>query len=359
MKERRPIPFNVLTGFLGAGKSTLLQQILTGASSQAVAVFINEFGEVPVDHLLVDAVKAETVLLKNGCVCCSIRGELKTALLGLLARLRSGELPPVERVILETSGLTEPGSVVATILNDSQLCHQFQVASIVTCIDAKLAEMQATAYPEWMAQVAAAEKILITKADLVTRVELLKIWHYVQGINPVADIFDSTSKPQLGDLFTDRLPADSSRFNVSDASEHVLDRHLPPESHALGLTQSFFLEIDRTLNWERFALWLSLLLHAHGNKVLRIKGVLRIEGTDDLIIIQGVQHLIHPPIHLTKRMAKTEVSKLVFIVRDLDPDKIRRSFAAFGLAEPKEIPVAAYRRSGRCKNPQITQITQI
>jgi G3E family GTPase len=241
MKERRSIPFNVLTGFLGAGKSTLLQQILAGASGQAVAVLINESGEVPVDHLLIDAVKAETVLLKNGCVCCSVRGELKTALLDLLARLRSGGLPPVERVILETSGLTEPGSVVATILNDPQLCHQFQVATIVTCIDAKLAEMQANAFPEWMAQVAAAEKILITKADLVTPAEMLSIRRYVQTINPVADIFDSTSKLQLADLFTDRLPADASRFHVSEAGEHDLDRHLSTKSgHALGHNPELF-----------------------------------------------------------------------------------------------------------------------
>ena len=157
------------------------------------------------------------------------------------------------------------------------------------------------------------------------------------------------TKPEVKDyynVFTNRLSADSSRFHVSDASEHDLDGHLSPKSsHVLGSTQSFFLEIARTLNWERFALWLSLLLHAHGNKVLRVKGVLRIEGTDDLIVIQGVQHLIHPPIHLTNRMAKAEVSKLVFIVRDLDPDKIRRSFAAFGLATPIEASATAYAKA--------------
>jgi G3E family GTPase len=343
MNQRRAIPFNVLTGFLGAGKSTLLQQILTGAAGQGVAVLINEFGDVPVDHLLVDAVKAEAVLLKNGCVCCSIRGELKAALLGLLARLRSSAVPPVERVILETSGLTEPATVVATILNDPQLSHQFQMATIVTCIDTKLAAMQARAFPEWMAQVTAAEKVLITKADLVTPAELLGIRQYVQDINPVADIFDSTNRPQLADLFADKLPADLSRFAVSHENKHGLDSHLSEDSsHALGSTKSFFLEIARTLNWERFALWLSLLLHAHGNKVLRVKGVLRIEGTDDLIVIQGVQHLIQPPIHLTNRMAKTEVSKLVFIVRDLDPATIRRSFAAFGLARPIEASASVY-----------------
>jgi G3E family GTPase len=343
MKERRAIPFNVLTGFLGAGKSTLLQQILTGAAGQGVALLINEFGEVPVDHLLVDAVKAEAVLLKNGCVCCSVRGELKAALLGLLAKLRSDEMPPIERVILETSGLTEPATVIATILNDPQLCHQFQMATIVTCIDAKLAAMQASAFPEWMAQVTAAEKILITKADLVTPAELLRTRQYVQGINPIADIFDSTNRPQLADLFADKSLADLSRFDLSDESEHRVDGHFSPDSiHALDSTKSFFLEIARTLNWERFALWLSLLLHAHGNKVLRVKGVLRIEGTDDLIVIQGVQHLIHPPIHLTNRMAKAEISKLVFIVRDLDPETIRRSFTAFGLARPIEASATVY-----------------
>lgn len=346
MKERRPIPFNVLTGFLGAGKSTLLQQILSGESGQAVAVLINEFGEVPVDHLLVDAVKAETVLLKNGCVCCSVRGELKTALLGLLTRLRSGDLPPFERVILETSGLTEPGSVVATILNDPQLSHQFQMATILTCVDAKMGEMQAGAFPEWMAQVAAAEKILITKADLVTPSELTRICRYVQRINPIAEIFDSTKEPGLADLFADRLPAESSRFHAPQEAEHHLGRHPSPNpDHALDSTQSFYLEITRTLSWERFALWLSLLLHAHGNKVLRVKGVLRIEGTDDLIVIQGVQHLIHPPIHLTNRMGNGEISKLVFIVRDLDPENIRRSFAAFGLAQPVDSSLAVYAKA--------------
>jgi G3E family GTPase len=160
------IALNVITGFLGSGKTTLLKRLLQGESLGDTALLINEFGDVGIDHLLVEEVAPDTVLLPSGCVCCSIRGELKDALLGLLQRRERGEIPAFKRVILETTGLADPAPILATLNNDVQLRGRFHVGLVITLVDASHAALQERLHPEWLAQVAAADRMLLSKTDL-------------------------------------------------------------------------------------------------------------------------------------------------------------------------------------------------
>ncbi len=158
------LPLHILSGFLGSGKTTLLKGWLTHQNLNDVALLVNEFGEVGIDHHLLNEVAPDTVLLPSGCVCCQIRGELKTALLDLYERRTRGELPPFSQVILETTGLADPAPILSTLLHDPQLKHHFSQGTLVTLVDAEHARLQSAHQPEWLAQVSAADKLCSANA---------------------------------------------------------------------------------------------------------------------------------------------------------------------------------------------------
>ncbi|MCK1788568.1 GTP-binding protein, partial [Pseudomonas sp. TNT11] len=176
------IALNVITGFLGSGKTSLLARLLQGESLGDTALLINEFGDIGIDHLLVEEVAPDTVLLPSGCVCCSIRGELKDALLGLLQRRERGEIPAFKRVILETTGLADPAPILATLNNDVQLRGRFHIGLVITLVDASHAALQERLHPEWLAQVAAADRLLLSKTDRVDDCEPLRV--HLRALNP-------------------------------------------------------------------------------------------------------------------------------------------------------------------------------
>lgn len=194
------IALNVITGFLGSGKTTLLKRLLQDEAMGDSALLINEFGDVGIDHLLVEEVAPDTVLLPSGCVCCSIRGELKEALLSLLERRTRGEIPQFRRVILETTGLADPAPILATLSNDPQLRGRFHIGLVVTLVDASHAALQERLHPEWLAQVAAADRLLLSKTDLVDALSLSTLRHHLQQLNfsaPLLDTVDVHSGDQL------------------------------------------------------------------------------------------------------------------------------------------------------------------
>ena len=176
------LPVTLVTGFLGSGKSTLLADVLHGDAAKDTAVLINEFGEVGLDHLLVGEVDARTVLLDNGCVCCSIRGELKEALATLFSQRARGDLPPFSRVVLETTGLATPAPIVATLLADPVIRSHYALNATVTVVDALNAAQQRARHPEWLAQVSAADRLLISKSDLVDSTDIAALAHIVGAL---------------------------------------------------------------------------------------------------------------------------------------------------------------------------------
>src|ERR1700751_181734 len=182
------IPLNVVTGFLGSGKTTLLRKLLAADLGNETALLINEFGEIGIDHLLVGEIAPDMVLLKSGCVCCSIRGELKDAVVQLFSKREKGQIPRFRRVLLETTGLADPAPIFATVLADPMLRHHFGLGVIIAVVDAFNAGLHEELHPEWMAQVTSADRLVLTKTDLVSEQANRALQKHLRVINPTAVI---------------------------------------------------------------------------------------------------------------------------------------------------------------------------
>ncbi|WP_455912899.1 CobW family GTP-binding protein [Pseudomonas syringae] len=319
------IALNVITGFLGSGKTTLLKRLLQGETLGDTALLINEFGDVGIDHLLVEEVAPDTVLLPSGCVCCSIRGELRDALTDLLQRRAKGEVPAFRRILLETTGLADPAPILATINNDPHLRGRVHIGLVVTVVDASHAALQERLHPEWMAQVAAADRLLISKADLADDDALRSLQRRLQSINPAPVL--TTDAIQSGDqlLLGDGLHSSDPAQEV--ARWHLMAVRSTPARH--GEAQVCCLTFERPLDWVAFGVWLSMLLRCHGERILRVKGLLNVNNSHSPVVIHGVQHCLHAPVHLPAWPGDDHRSRLVFIVRGLDTALLRRSFEAF------------------------------
>ena len=319
------IALNVITGFLGSGKTTLLKRLLKDERMGDTALLINEFGDVGIDHLLVEEVAPDTVLLPSGCVCCSIRGELRDALAGLLERRARGEIPVFRRVILETTGLADPAPILATLINDPHLRGRFHVGLVVTLVDATHWALQERLHPEWMAQVAAADRLLISKTDGVSLERQQALRGRLEAINP-APILD-TAEIHGGDqlLLGEGL---RSVEPVREVTRWQLHR-VQSTAARHGDAQVCCLTFERPLDWVVFGVWLSMLLRCHGERILRVKGLLNVNNSQAPVVIHGVQHCLHPPVHLTAWPGEDHTSRLVFILRGVDAEQLRRSFEVF------------------------------
>jgi G3E family GTPase len=333
-----PITANILTGFLGSGKTSLLRRLLKQPDLSDTAVMINEFGEVGLDHLLIEAVDEDVVLLDSGCVCCTIRGDLKEALLRLYARRQAGEVPPFQRVVIETTGLADPAPIVATFSADPMLKHHFRVGNVVTVVDAECGNANLDLYEESRRQVAIADRLVVSKIDIAAEPKTASLRKRLERINPTARIRESSeSDDASAALLTHDTHGEATRLEevsrwieASLADEHHAhdhDDHAHDERHH-GI-RSLLISADEPLDWAAFGLWLSMLLNRHGSSVLRAKGLINVIGRDKPVVVQGVQHLIHKPVHLDRWPEGEPRTRLVLIVRDLDEALIRRSFNAF------------------------------
>jgi G3E family GTPase len=341
------IPVTLVTGFLGSGKSTLLADILTGEAARDTAVLVNEFGAVGLDHLLMGEVDTQTVLLDNGCVCCSIRGELKDALATLFSRRARGEVPPFSRVVLETTGLATPAPIIATLLADPVIRSHYVLNAILTVVDAMHAGVQRARHPEWLAQVTAADRILISKVDLAVAEDVEQLRSTLASLNPAAEIVQreivqhdgSTDSTLATLLFTpassqgliSRIGAQSVEFGVN--SRRLMHRNEVERERI----ESCCIRIDEPLDWQVFTLWFTMLLNRHGDKILRVKGLLSIAGSERPAVLHAVQHLVHPVLHLDTWPDAIRATQLVFITEALAGEQIEASYRRFclALAEPE------------------------
>lgn len=330
------IPLNVVTGFLGSGKTSLLRKLLSSDLGNETALLINEFGEIGIDHLLVGEIAPDTVLLKSGCVCCSIRGDLRDSITQLFSRRQKGLIPRFRRILLETTGLADPAPIFATVLSDPMLRHHFGLGVIITVVDAFNAALHEELHPEWMAQVTSADRLVLAKTDLVTEETLKKLQHQLRGINPTALMMTNIEAKQGDPLLLDaglhgiRADLEAERwvnnFRSFDQSED-LHGHLTDCAHSK--VNSFCVVFDEQINWTAFGLWLSMLLNRHGRNILRVKGILHLTGANYPVAIHGVQHLVHPPVHLPQWSDKDRRSRVIFIVRDIDQKVIQQSLKIF------------------------------
>jgi G3E family GTPase len=331
------IPVNVITGFLGSGKTTLLQGLLASPEMANTAVLINEFGEIALDHHLLMRVDESTAVLSSGCVCCTVRDDLVPAIRGLFSRRERGEIPRFNRVVIETSGLADPASIAFTVLREPVLQHHFRLGNVVTTVDAANARSQLDSFPEAIRQVAMADRIVLTKTDLCPPEDLPPLLARLRGINPAASVSDS----RLGDvrpgplLFEDVYDSEGKMAEVLRWIEPAGDTHgKGGHAHTEGV-HAFAMTYDRPLNWSAFGIWLTMLLHRHGQRVLRVKAVLNVQGSATPVAVHGVQHIVHPPVHLPGWPDDERRSRIVFIVKDLTRAQIEASLDAFNrLANP-------------------------
>jgi len=317
MRDER-IAVSVLTGFLGSGKTTVLRHLLATPALRNTAVLINEFGAVGLDHLLVDAMAGEPVLLGGGCVCCTLRGDVRDSLLDLWARRVRGTLPAFDRVVIETTGLADPIPVVASVTHDLALRHHFKPGQIVTTVDAVQGLATLGRYSESRQQVQAADTLLVTKRDLASPTALEETTAALAGLNPLARIEPIVAgAAPLATL----LGLDGRETIANAARWSALPAAASPRHSGIAAT---VIEADRPLDWAAFALWFSLLAHRHGAQILRMKGILSLEGSATPVLVQSAQHLVHRPEHLPA--ATPDHSFLVLITDGLDASLLRRSF---------------------------------
>lgn len=335
-------PVFVITGFLGSGKTTLLARLLRDPALADTAVLINEFGEVGLDHHLLERVDETMVLLASGCLCCTIRGELSEAIKRLLSQRERGLVPPFRRLVIETTGLADPLPVITTLAADPVLKHHVRLGAVITTVDAVNGADQLRRQPESAKQAAVADRLVLTKTDLVDAQAVEAATRSLRALNPDAPLLRSAEE----DIDAQHLLSDGSVLAVSAIGRM---RCLPVDSAAAEAAnpvrhgeavEAFSLIVEEPLDWTSFGLWLSMLLHRHGGEILRVKGILNIEGSATPVAIHGVQQLVHVPKHLGAWPDQDRRSRIVFIVRGLDPALISRSLHAFGTLS-EVLPVAA------------------
>ncbi len=324
-------PVTVVTGFLGSGKTTLLGRVLSEPSMSNTAVLVNEFGEVGLDHHLLRRVDERAVLLGNGCVCCTTREDLVEALLGLLDLDQRGEIPRLDRVVIETTGLADPAPILHTIFADPVLQHHFSVDLVLTTVDAVNGDLHLDRNPESVKQIAAADKVVVTKTDTAQPDSVRDIISRLGAINPSARVFVAA----FGETDVDEL------FRPDGVVSHTVPAVLAGEPHDVGETHSVSLTFDGSVDWTAFGIWLSMLLHARGEDVLRVKGLLDV-GEAGPVVVNGVQHTIHPPEHLDRWPDEDHRSRIVFITKGIRPEELLGSLDAFrALLGASPLPLGA------------------
>jgi len=387
------IPLHVITGFLGSGKTTLLNRILREPAWSDSAVLINEIGAVSIDHHLVDRIDSgdnlDVVVLQGGCTCCALRGDMVAALRELYQRRAEGSVPRFARVVLETTGLADPAPVLFTIRADAALRHKFVPGTVVATFDAVHGIAQLARHPESRKQIAVADYVTLTKTDIEERHSCSEICEAIGRINPAAILSDARNTATLSDILGSGIPnnvwpndaydshksddepsrsyeahkpsyaspaslndtyeADKSNLaNNENIARHFNNQSILSSAASLGGKRSFpgqffaddvaehtpdiasvAITLDEPVEWSAFAVWLTLLLHAHGEKMLRFKALMKVAGWENPVALNGIHHMIHPPIHLDGWPAGPRVSRLVFIAQGLAMARIEPSLRRF------------------------------
>ena len=337
-------PVTVLTGFLGAGKTTLLNHLLRQPALARTAVLVNEFGEIGLDHLLVEKLDDSTVLLNAGCLCCTVRGDLARVLREMLPRARRDE---ITRVIIETTGLADPVPILATLMTDPVAASAYRLDGIVTVVDAVNGMTHLDTQEEAVRQVAVADRIIISKADLADPKPLRE---RLRALNPgarMAQVAHGAADPAFilhAGSFDPaaRIPDVAGWLNAAAFNANSHHHHHDPNRHDARIS-AFCVTLDSPLDWAAMALWLEILVASKGEHLLRVKGILNLKDQDRPVAIHAVRHLLHPPVKLSAwPEGDARTSRIVFITRDLPRMVIEDGLRAFqDAAAGPAIPPAA------------------
>ena len=378
---RRPAagrsPVVLVTGFLGAGKTTLLRALLESPEGRGTAVVVNEFGEVGLDHLLVEQANEQTVLLDSGCLCCTVRGDLVDTLRDLFVKRVRGEIPAFDRVVVETTGLADPAPILHTLMSDPLLSARYRLDGVITTVDAVNGSKELDEHQESIKQAAVADRIVLTKTDIADEARIAALEARLRALNPAAprirashgaveprSLFDAglynpeTKGPDVvrwlrEEAYRDapdhsHCDHDHGRCDHDHGHDHGHDHHAHGDhDHGNGhhhhdvnrhddRISAFCLTVDRTIDWGAFVAFMETLISLRGDDLLRVKGVLDLTGADRPVVIHGVQHLFHPPVQIEAWPGDERRSKIVFITRDIPRDLIERTFGAYMDAAEEE-----------------------
>lgn len=349
------LPVTLLTGFLGSGKTTLLNQLIRHLPRTAVVM--NEFGEISLDHDLLEKMEGPMAVLSGGCVCCTVVGSLSPTLKNLYMARERGDIPRFERVVIETTGIADPAPILDTLLNDPWVRARFRMDGVVTTVDAVLGEAQLDSYFEAVRQVAVADRLILTKTDLASAGELAALKERLAELNPAAEQLAAVR----GEMDFDRI-LDLGLFNARDKVPDVQkwlneQRYKPAKAGGLmgkkptpgdghdNRIRAFSIVIDEPIPPAGLQAALEMLIGFRSEYLLRFKAIVNLTGHDKPTVLHGVQHVLYPETELEKWPSDDHRSRFVFIVRDLEPEFVAKVLADFAqaasLATPPDFPLTA------------------
>jgi len=366
------IPISVLTGFLGSGKTTLLAKLVKRPEMSNTALVINEFGEVGIDHMLVEKSDESVVVLDSGCLCCTVRSDLADTLRELLKRRYFKEIPQFDRVMIETTGLADPAPILHTLMTDPVIAARYRLDSVITTVDAETGSNTLDKQPESVKQAAVADRLLLTKTDIATPEKVAALEARIAAINPAADpirviqgeinpdllfgagLWDPSKKiPDVAAWLREEAYADGHDHHHHHDHDHGHDHghehhdhghdhehqehgHGPHHhQHAHDVNRhddhirSFCIRLEEPMDWDRFVDFMEALISTHGDNLLRVKGILNIDGAKGPVAIHGVQHVFHPPAMLPHWPDSDHGSRIVMICRDIAREPVEKMLKAF------------------------------
>jgi len=331
------LPVTVVTGFLGSGKTTLIRRLLAHPGMNRAAVIVNEFGEVGIDHELVAASSENVTLLGSGCICCVVRTDLQETLRELFARRRAGEVIDFDRVLVETSGLADPAPVIQTLASDTLLAAQYRLDGVVTLVDAVNGAGQLDREAESLKQAVLADRLVLTKTDLATPEAATALRARLHGVNPHAELANVVHG-EIDPAFLTGIGLRSSRADAVQVGRWLGAPSTAADGAYLGAVvprhdraiRTFTLRFAQPFTWPTFSAAIELLTGLRGPDLLRVKGLVNVAGEPGPVVVQGVQHVFHPPVTLADWPGEDRRSRLVFITRNIDESAVAALFAAAG-----------------------------
>ena len=346
MNQINQIPVTVITGFLGSGKTTLLSSILKKKEMQKTAVIINEFGEIGLDHALIEHTDENIVELQSGCICCTIQGDLNKTLIDLFDKMMNGKVSSFNRVLIETTGLANPVPIIHTLMSSIELIRIYSLDGVITVVDSVNGEKTLDLHEESLKQLALAEKIILSKTDIIDKDEIKSLIYRIKEINPVSQIvYSKFGNIPLEEIFglgaydPYKKSADVKKWLAAEKYKDKKHHHHHDVNRHNENIRAFSMMSENPVNMIAFSFFRDMITAALGSNLLRMKGIINIAGEERPAVIHGVQHIFHPVQWLETWPDNDRRTKLVFITQNIKKEQIEDFFhPLMGLDKEKGLP---------------------
>ena len=346
MNQINQIPVTVITGFLGSGKTTLLSSILKKKEMQKTAVIINEFGEIGLDHALIEHTDENIVELQSGCICCTIQGDLNKTLIDLFDKMMNGKVSSFNRVLIETTGLANPVPIIHTLMSSIELIRIYSLDGVITVVDSVNGEKTLDLHEESLKQLALAEKIILSKTDIIDKDEIKSLIYRIKEINPVSQIvYSKFGNIPLEEIFglgaydPYKKSADVKNWLAAEKYKDKKHHHHHDVNRHNENIRAFSMMSENPVNMIAFSFFRDMITAALGANLLRMKGIVNIAGEERPAVIHGVQHIFHPVQWLETWPDNDRRTKLVFITQNIKKEQIEDFFRTLmGMDTEKGLP---------------------